>query len=198
MVRRILFLLMAGALAGVILAGVCPTLAFAQGNQFEVRYAGGSVSSTVKPDDWKNTLTVASDVITLKLKDGQELKIEPKNVRLITHGHQASRKIGTYAALAFISPLFLFGMLKKNKRNFVGLAFENTDGTKGGINLQVKNDKYLAVLTALVLPGTLLCRPECLGLCPVCGIDMNAAGAEHSHPREPDPRWSKLSELKLD
>jgi hypothetical protein len=125
------------------------TPALAQGNQFEVRYAGGSVSSTVKPDDWKNSLTVTSEVITLKLRDGQELKIEPKNVKVITHGHQASRKIGTYAALAIISPLFLFGMLKKNKRNFVGIAYENADGTKGGINLQVKNDKYMSMLTAL-------------------------------------------------
>jgi uncharacterized protein len=51
---------------------------------------------------------------------------------------------------------------------------------------------------ALALPGTLLCRPECLGLCPVCGIDLNTAAPDHSHPREPDPRWAKLSELKLD
>jgi uncharacterized protein len=51
---------------------------------------------------------------------------------------------------------------------------------------------------ALALPGVLLCRPDCLGLCPVCGIDLNEAGADHSHPQEPDPRWAKLSELKLD
>ena len=122
---------------------------FAQGNSFEVRYAGGSLSSTVKPDDWKNNITITSDAITLKLRDGQELKIDPKNVKVITHGHQASRRIGTYAALAIISPVFLLGMLKKNKRNFVGIAFETGDGKKEGINLQVKNDKYLAMLTAL-------------------------------------------------
>jgi uncharacterized protein len=51
---------------------------------------------------------------------------------------------------------------------------------------------------ALTLPGTVLCRPDCAGLCPVCGVDLNAAGADHSHPAEPDPRWAKLSELKLD
>jgi uncharacterized protein len=50
----------------------------------------------------------------------------------------------------------------------------------------------------LALPATLLCRPDCAGLCPVCGISLDAAGPEHSHPREPDPRWAKLSELKLD
>jgi uncharacterized protein len=51
---------------------------------------------------------------------------------------------------------------------------------------------------ALALPATLLCRPDCAGLCPVCGAALDAAGPEHSHPREPDPRWAKLSELKLD
>ncbi len=50
----------------------------------------------------------------------------------------------------------------------------------------------------LALPAQLLCREECLGLCPVCGADLNVAGPEHAHEREPDPRWAKLSELKLD
>jgi uncharacterized protein len=51
---------------------------------------------------------------------------------------------------------------------------------------------------ALALSAALLCRPDCAGLCPVCGTDLNAAGPDHTHPREPDPRWAKLSELKLD
>jgi len=51
---------------------------------------------------------------------------------------------------------------------------------------------------ALVLPAKLLCRPDCAGLCPVCGADLNAAGPEHRHERQPDPRWAKLSELRFD
>ena len=50
----------------------------------------------------------------------------------------------------------------------------------------------------LALPAQLLCKEECLGLCPECGIDLNTADADHAHEREPDPRWAKLSELKLD
>ena len=50
----------------------------------------------------------------------------------------------------------------------------------------------------LALPAQLLCEEDCLGLCPVCGTDLNAAGPGHAHEREPDPRWAKLSELKLD
>ena|SRR5689334_5388582 len=51
---------------------------------------------------------------------------------------------------------------------------------------------------ALVLPATLLCRADCAGLCPVCGENLNLAGPEHHHEREPDPRWAKLSELRFD
>jgi uncharacterized protein len=51
---------------------------------------------------------------------------------------------------------------------------------------------------ALALPAQLLCREDCAGLCPVCGEDLNAAGPDHAHESEPDPRWAKLRELKLD
>ena len=51
---------------------------------------------------------------------------------------------------------------------------------------------------ALALPTQLLCRPECAGLCPVCGTDLNLAAPDHAHEREPDPRWDKLSELRFD
>lgn len=51
---------------------------------------------------------------------------------------------------------------------------------------------------ALMLPTRILCRPDCAGLCAVCGADLNVAGADHHHDPEPDPRWSKLSELRFD
>jgi uncharacterized protein len=51
---------------------------------------------------------------------------------------------------------------------------------------------------ALALPAQLLCRAECAGLCPVCGTDLNSAGADHRHEREPDPRWAKLREIRFE
>jgi uncharacterized protein len=52
---------------------------------------------------------------------------------------------------------------------------------------------------ALALPQTLLCRGDCAGLCPVCGVSLNEVDpAEHKHEPEPDPRWAKLRELRLD
>jgi uncharacterized protein len=51
---------------------------------------------------------------------------------------------------------------------------------------------------ALALPVQIVCREECLGLCAVCGENLNEAGPEHGHEREPDPRWAALRELKLE
>jgi uncharacterized protein len=51
---------------------------------------------------------------------------------------------------------------------------------------------------ALILPRAILCRADCAGLCPICGVDLNNAGPEHQHESEPDPRWAKLSEIKFD
>ena len=51
---------------------------------------------------------------------------------------------------------------------------------------------------ALVLPTALLCRPDCAGLCPECGVSLNEAGPDHAHERPADPRWAKLSEIRFD
>jgi uncharacterized protein len=51
---------------------------------------------------------------------------------------------------------------------------------------------------ALALPTQIVCREDCLGLCSVCGENLNEAGPDHAHEREPDPRWAALRELRLD
>jgi uncharacterized protein len=51
----------------------------------------------------------------------------------------------------------------------------------------------------LALPTQILCRPDCLGLCPDCGESLNDANpAAHNHEKPIDPRWSALKDLKLD
>ena len=48
---------------------------------------------------------------------------------------------------------------------------------------------------ALALPDQILHAPDCAGLCPVCGKDLNVE--PHTHDDVvPDPRWSALEELK--
>jgi uncharacterized protein len=51
---------------------------------------------------------------------------------------------------------------------------------------------------ALAMPLQVLCREDCLGLCPECGENLNEAGPDHRHESAPDPRWSKLSELHFE
>ena len=51
---------------------------------------------------------------------------------------------------------------------------------------------------ALALPTQIVCAEECLGLCPVCGENLNSADPGHAHEREPDARWAKLSELRFE
>ncbi|MGI8946326.1 MAG: YceD family protein [Thermoleophilaceae bacterium] len=50
---------------------------------------------------------------------------------------------------------------------------------------------------ALALPAQIFCEEDCAGLCAVCGENLNH-DPEHAHEPERDPRWAKLSELKLD
>lgn len=53
--------------------------------------------------------------------------------------------------------------------------------------------------TMLALPSRFLCRPDCAGLCPVCGESLNGADpAAHEHEQATDPRWAALKNLKLD
>jgi uncharacterized protein len=48
---------------------------------------------------------------------------------------------------------------------------------------------------ALALPDKILCRPDCAGLCPICGKDLNRQ--PHTHDDEElDSRWAALAELR--
>jgi uncharacterized protein len=48
---------------------------------------------------------------------------------------------------------------------------------------------------ALELPQQILCRPDCAGLCAMCGENLNENPHEHEEERS-DPRWAALEELK--
>lgn len=46
----------------------------------------------------------------------------------------------------------------------------------------------------LMLPTNPLCREDCPGLCPECGVHWDDLPADHSH-QQIDPRWAGLSQL---
>lgn len=47
----------------------------------------------------------------------------------------------------------------------------------------------------LALPFSPVCRPDCPGLCPECGVALDTAGPGHHHDNI-DPRWAKLVTLR--
>jgi len=49
----------------------------------------------------------------------------------------------------------------------------------------------------LDLPAAPLCREDCAGLCPVCGVDRNGATCD-CDTDPPDPRWDALRALTFD
>ncbi len=51
----------------------------------------------------------------------------------------------------------------------------------------VREDAYLAI------PYRMLCRPDCKGLCAVCGADLNEGPCGCEKPT--DPRWDALKDL---
>jgi uncharacterized protein len=60
-------------------------------------------------------------------------------------------------------------------------------------------DRWANDALVLALPAQPLCRPDCAGLCSVCGESLNDADPEaHRHSQGGDPRMAKLRDLKLD
>jgi RNase P/RNase MRP subunit p29 len=123
---------------------------YGQGNNFkDIRYQGGTLQTKVKPDDWGNRLTVSSDEIRFDLKDGQIVRIDPKQVTGLSYGQEAHRRVGTMIALAFLNPLALFGLFHKKRDHFIGIEYNIEDGKKAGLLLQGHKDNYRTVLVAL-------------------------------------------------
>ena len=48
----------------------------------------------------------------------------------------------------------------------------------------------------LAFPAFPLHRPDCAGLCPVCGADRNATDCGHGGTEDLDPRWAALAGLQ--
>jgi len=57
-------------------------------------------------------------------------------------------------------------------------------------------ESWLHDAIVLALPKKVLCRPDCAGICPECGVNLNEAGPGHTHEAPPDPRFAKLRELQ--
>ncbi|HYU31907.1 MAG TPA: DUF177 domain-containing protein [Thermoanaerobaculia bacterium] len=59
----------------------------------------------------------------------------------------------------------------------------------------LETDPILLEQLQLNIPMKPLCRPDCQGLCPVCGADRNETDCS-CEERSDDPRWATLAALK--
>jgi uncharacterized protein len=60
------------------------------------------------------------------------------------------------------------------------------------VNDTIDLEQPIIDTVGLALPFAPLCGPDCLGLCPQCGVRLDEAEAGHHH-EQIDPRWAKLA-----
>jgi uncharacterized protein len=75
---------------------------------------------------------------------------------------------------------------------------ETTDADEVG-RLQgdlINLEPVLRDAVVLALPTHPLCRADCPGMCPECGVPRDELPADHSH-QQVDSRWSALSQLTI-
>jgi uncharacterized protein len=56
-------------------------------------------------------------------------------------------------------------------------------------------DRWARDALVLALPGKILCRADCAGMCPRCGARLEPGVAHDCAPAETDPRWESLRGL---
>ena len=62
---------------------------------------------------------------------------------------------------------------------------------------QLELDQMVRDALVVGQPVRVLCRADCAGLCPECGVDRNTAPCDHALDRVADPRWEALRGLRL-
>lgn len=60
---------------------------------------------------------------------------------------------------------------------------------------QLDVDRWARDALVLALPGKILCRSDCAGLCPQCGVRLDPDSDHDCAPAAPDPRWDALRKL---
>ena len=65
-------------------------------------------------------------------------------------------------------------------------------------NGKIAPDSAISEQVYLEFPMLLLCSPDCGGLCPDCGRKLLPGETCGCKPKEPDPRWSKLKDIRWD
>ncbi|WP_288718181.1 DUF177 domain-containing protein [uncultured Cutibacterium sp.] len=68
------------------------------------------------------------------------------------------------------------------------------DASRVSAEETINLDPVVRAAVVLNLPFSPLCRDDCAGLCPDCGVNLND-DPNHDHPDRIDPRWAALEGL---
>jgi hypothetical protein len=144
--RQLLSLFLCAAISSVAFAAEKPDKQISYG----VKYAGGSFPTVKTGEDLK--LFLDSDQVRLLRGDKKldPLIVKASIVTEVSYGQDVHRRIGTAIGLAVISlgvgALMAFS---KSKKHFIGLVWDDGNGTKGGLVVQADKNEYRGLLAAI-------------------------------------------------
>lgn len=90
-----------------------------------------------------------------------------------------------------VQTLYTFDRIKYEETNSDDIRLLSGSDQEIDIRQDVRDALVLAV------PAKILCREDCLGLCPQCGVNLNRKKCKCS-VQETDPRWDVLKGIHFD
>lgn len=114
----------------------------------KIRYMGGTVQAKVNPYNYNTTLTVSPDSIVLVIGSRQTVRLKPSQVRTLSYGQEAQRRVAAVVSLSNPNPPALFGMLRA-KDHYIGIVYQTDDGQIAAVLLEAHKLYYLDILAAL-------------------------------------------------
>jgi len=151
------------------------------------------VQASIPPDDdlWKGSkLRWASDVdVTLRamFAGTGELVARGKVSGTLEHECRRCLEPGTKQFTSELTLVFVDGESEVGEHGG-GYSFEST-GAELDMSTAVREEIILAMNPYVV------CKPDCKGLCPRCGTNLNNGSCDCTE-EDLDPRWGALRELK--
>ena len=149
---------------------------------------------------------LSKNAVELGLSESFDGEVHAK-VTLEKSSRQMLLKVGASSEAAFQCDRCL-DEFKRTITSTFQLLFVWDEADRGGNNVDevrelsadtniiyISNDVRDAIV--LAVPLKLLCKENCVGLCPRCGKNLNRAQGRtcDCEPWEVDPRWNKLSGL---
>ncbi|MEO6469214.1 MAG: DUF177 domain-containing protein [Acidimicrobiia bacterium] len=121
-----------------------------------------------------------------------EVMLEHVPEGIVVHGHVSGEYEGECSrCLTPVQDTFTVPVREMFERAPIDGETYQLEGEEVDLELPVRD----AVL--LDLPQNLLCRDDCAGLCPECGVDHNETDCQ-CDLNPPDPRWDALRALTFD